>query len=230
MLSRSEYVMMEGQNINIKPTKNYTIIKVIIVLLILITIGGIIFFFVIPKEKELTMDERHSIYLRDKTYQHHDAMVGSGYNDMYYFSKDNKYYYFTSQMDGKTRLKGAKGTWSIKNGKLILTATKQVTAINGEFVDSVGSYATAKTLINYDLEVKTINDVKKYNYEIYDVGDSDKDVVYFTINYKTLTLNGDDKWYLGGYDYNSLSTDDYKLYIELLNGNDIIVSHNDIAD
>jgi hypothetical protein len=169
-----------------------------------------------PDNKEtVNNDEKDTEIIKGNLYQFGMSNVAAGYDDMYAFTENMEYYYFLNEMDGETRLKAKKGTWEIKDGKLILTTTKTLTAINGNYVDADASYGTEKVLVDYDLEVKTVNEVKEYEYKIDDCKEP------FLIENGKLILNDSEEWYLGGYQLDEY----FDKYVNPLNGEDKIIYH-----
>jgi hypothetical protein len=155
-------------------------------------------------------DQIDTEFLKGKLYQYGMSNVGSGYGNMYAFTSNMEYYYFTSEMDGESRLRAEKGTWEIKDGKLTLTTTRILSAINGSYVDADASYATDKMLINYELKAASVDEIKYFNYEI----QSYNEPLFYE---NGLLVLDNEKWYLGGYSFDDSFIREYSKYIEPLN-------------
>jgi len=162
------------------------------------------------KETQVSKDIK---ILKNKLYQLDTPHLAAGFGEMLYLGDNMEFYAFANETDIEMEKRLIKGTWEIKDGELIFTATKLLSYINGTYNEETGH------LTDYDIEITTINEIIRSEYKIYT--EKVNGIDYGENN--VLTFNGD-SWYTGTYKFDELSNK-WKDNISYINGKDQVIKH-----
>lgn len=124
------------------------------------------------------MIQKNSFFVVDSIHSTQSASFGSGLGERYYFAGDNTYYWNTSDYRPTDEIVATSGTWSLKDGKLILTELYnlcledgyigKVFTPDGEEVDG---------LIDYEIVLKETKKQIVKNLEYVGVSEFSKDMM-----------------------------------------------------
>jgi len=95
-------------------------------------------------------------YLRGKVFiDYPHASAGWG-EIMYFAPQGDEYYWFCSSGDGQSRLRAAKGTWSLTDDGMTLATQKLIEWEGGHYTGIEASYGTRFVLHDYDAVVSEV--------------------------------------------------------------------------
>ncbi|NLP05591.1 hypothetical protein GX411_06550 [Candidatus Fermentibacteria bacterium] len=80
---------------------------------------------------------------------HNSTCVGSGYSEIYALCPDSSFRWRESQMDGMSRVREVRGTWSLAGDTLVLEADSVLVWEGGEVVPAECSIGTDSMLVGF---------------------------------------------------------------------------------
>ena len=161
-----------------------------------------------------TNDDRSSI-VRDYRSElvgsvwHRSDVLGSGWAERFLLMQDNSFIYAASEMDGETRTRFIRGTWSISDGYLVFNFQKARVLEGGQTIPATGSIGTVLEIINAKLVDKTYAPAEQHRILIGNYIYSADMPHPWSINFETSDPLFDGWWYKyeGQYDYDQLVED-----------------------
>jgi len=120
---------------------------------------------------------------------HAAPSIGSGYNDMFFFYKDNRFKLYYSQYDEEKRVLDISGEWSVNENKLKLSVDEKTVVVGGELVESSPSATSEYSIINGTVQKEKIEPPEIIEYSI---GQIEKDTESPYEN--KLLINGEYFW------------------------------------
>lgn len=97
---------------------------------------------------------------------HAAPSVGSGYDNLFFFYKNNRFKLCYSQYDEAKRVIDISGKWTVDGNKLKLSVDEKTVVIGGELVESSPSSASEYSLINGTIEKQILDPPEIIEYEI----------------------------------------------------------------
>lgn len=120
-------------------------------------------------------------------------VMAAGWTDNYSFFPDRVFIFRYNQMNCSKRIISEKGTWIIKNNKLVLSKNLKEHIEGGKYVDSVASCASNKMLIDGNIITTKINPSKTEELDISEITiEYNKNKVGY--NMPCITINGAQYW------------------------------------
>ena len=144
---------------------------------------------------------------------HAAPSVGSGYNNLFFFYRYNRFKLCYSQYDEAKRVIDISGKWTVDNDKLILSVDEKTVVIGGELVESSPSAASEYSIINGTIEKLVLDPPEIIEYE---VGQIEKDtespygikVIIDGTNYWRICDDPDDEYFNSLNDVSEISNTD----------------------
>lgn len=93
---------------------------------------------------------------------HESPVVPSGFAQRLALNADHSFIWAASQMDGQERTRFSSGSWSVANGKLLLTATEEIRWEGGREVPAFDSWGTDTVIMDADIVVSKLAKTTEY--------------------------------------------------------------------
>ncbi len=97
---------------------------------------------------------------------HASPSVGAGYNNLFFFYKDNKFKLNYSQYDEEKRTLDVSGKWSVDKDKLILLITQKTVIVGGELGEASPSATSKYSIENGKVQKEVLDSPETIEYDL----------------------------------------------------------------
>ena len=118
----------------------------------------------LPTEAPIKADESISQQLIG--IWHAAPSIGSGYDNMFFFHKDNRFKLNYSQYDEEKRIIDISGKWTINENKLSLSVEEKTVIVGGELVDSSPSATSKYRIVNGTIQKQKVEPPEIIEYDM----------------------------------------------------------------